>query len=596
MIRRSRFASALVVGTVLTALVAGSAAAAPTPRVLHPMGIRHPSRMVAVQRGVVTGHSTWVGPGRTLRLAGAATAEIVIDYHGSAWTVASKAAFESAVAYWSQTLTSSVPIVVSATFKSLPGTTLGQAGPSEMRENFSVNAQADTLYPIALANAIAGFDLNGADPEIEAEFDNQEPWFFGTDNVVPPNRVSFRTVVLHELGHGLGFLGSMDISSGVGWWGDLEAPFHAWIFDRFAQRGNGTPMLSYKSGSTLLKSALTSNDVYFVGTATNPRARLYAPSTYSPGSTFSHLDEKTYKQGTIDSLMTPIVNYGEGIATAGPIVLEALQDMGWGPTPDLVCHAPGDIDGDGFNDVIGVSGVGNLTRASGIGNGRLSARVDLGPGYGGTSPMVIEDMTGDGCADLVAYTKADHQLWAIPNSDGRGTWGGTWKNLGDFTAFGDITGIAATGDITGDARNDLLVRTSLGVLWRVVDDGAGSVVITRVGTSAGWNAYTEFFSAGDVDGDGIGDLYVRAKANNGTLKLFSGDGTGGLKTARSLGTDWNYYSEMFASRDLSGDELPDVVGRNPSGNLELNRTMSNGGLQSTVTILSKGWGTFKLID
>ena len=163
MIRRSRFASALVVGTVLTALVAGSAAAAPTPRVLHPMGIRHPSRMVAVQRGVVTGHSTWVGPGRTLRLAGAATAEIVIDYHGSAWTVASKAAFESAVAYWSQTLTSSVPIVVSATFKSLPGTTLGQAGPSEMRENFSVNAQADTLYPIALANAIAGIDLNGPD-------------------------------------------------------------------------------------------------------------------------------------------------------------------------------------------------------------------------------------------------------------------------------------------------------------------------------------------------------------------------------------------------------------------------------------------------
>ena len=99
-----------------------------------------------------------------------------------------------------------------------------------------------------------------------------------------------------------------------------------------------------------------------------------------------------------------------------------------------------------------------------------------------------------------------------------------------------------------------------------------------------------------MDGDGIGDLYVRAKANNGTLKLFSGDGTGGLKTARSLGTDWNYYSEMFASRDLSGDQLPDVVGRNPSGNLELNRTTVTGGLQSTVTILSKGWGAFKLID
>ncbi len=40
----------------------------------------------------------------------------------------------------------------------------------------------------------------------------------------------------------------------------------------------------------------------------------------------------------------------------------------------------------------------------------------------------------------------------------------------------------------------------------------------------------------------------------------------------------------------------DVVGRNRAGNLELNRTTATGGLEPRMTLLSKGWGTFKLID
>ena len=42
----------------------------------------------------------------------------------------------------------------------------------------------------------------------------------GLDNVVPANKISFRSTVMHELGHGLGFLGSGWVQNGKGTFGD----------------------------------------------------------------------------------------------------------------------------------------------------------------------------------------------------------------------------------------------------------------------------------------------------------------------------------------------------------------------------------------
>ena len=54
---------------------------------------------------------------------------------------------------------------------------------------------------------------------------------------------------------------------------------------------------------------------------------------------------------------------------------------------------------------------------------------------------------------------------------------------------------------------------------------------------------------------------MRTKANNGTLKLFPGNGLGGFKASKIKGTGWNFYNELFGSFDLSGDGLADIVGR-----------------------------------
>jgi hypothetical protein len=145
------------------------------------------------------------------------------------------------------------------------------------------------------------------------------------------------TVVLHELGHGLGFGGSMRVGSscgsGMGCWGlGTGYPF---TYDRFAENGSEQSLLNtslFPNPSAALAAQLTGNNIYFDGPATraannNQRAKLYAPGTWQQGSSYSHLDE--IYNNTQNALMTYSVGAAESIHSPGPIMLGMFEDMGW---------------------------------------------------------------------------------------------------------------------------------------------------------------------------------------------------------------------------------------------------------------------------
>ena len=60
----------------------------------------------------------------------------------------------------------------------------------------------------------------------------------------------------------------------------------------------------------------------------NYRAKLYAPSQFDPGSSYSHLDETIYARGDQNSLMTPFLGRGETIRKPGPITLAIFETLG----------------------------------------------------------------------------------------------------------------------------------------------------------------------------------------------------------------------------------------------------------------------------
>jgi hypothetical protein len=265
---------------------------------------------------------------------------IKVNYVGN-WPASAKNAFDFAKHIWEVTLDSPVTTVVSATWESLGTNVLGSTAPHDAIR-FTTNpapggAVINTWYPIALANKLWGKDYNGSAVEIEASFNSDFPyWYYGTDGKMAANQYDFASVALHELAHGLGFAGSMYVTSGnIGHWGNLGYPF---IFDLFAvndlnQKLTDTSL--FQNNSASLGGQLTSNKVFFNGPhamAANggQKPKLYAPAVWEQGSSFSHLDETTYPAAGGNALMTPYLNNGEVEHAPGAITMGIFQDLGWG--------------------------------------------------------------------------------------------------------------------------------------------------------------------------------------------------------------------------------------------------------------------------
>ncbi len=259
------------------------------------------------------------------------------------WPSGSQAAFSYAASIWASLLNSTVPIKINACWANLDYGVLGHSAAEGFYRDFFGAPVAGTWYPVALANALSGTDLNDvdgtdddgfnddADAEMEIAYSsNGISWYFGTDGNTPMGQYDFVSVVLHEICHALGFDGTMQVSSGLGYWGwDTGYPA---IYDRFTENGFGTGLLTYLSGSSALATQLTSNNVYFDGPNANAangnnRPKLYAPSTWQPGSSYAHLDE-TFN-GTENALMTYSLDDGESVHNPGPVTQGILKDLGW---------------------------------------------------------------------------------------------------------------------------------------------------------------------------------------------------------------------------------------------------------------------------
>lgn len=265
----------------------------------------------------------------TTQQAQAAGATFNVDYNG--FTPAARRAFQAAVDLWAARVDSAVPITVQATFAPLGTNVLGQAGPSFIWKNFRGAPRTKTWYVDAVANKRFGGQLDSA-PDIIADFSSNQPdWYFGTDGRTPDGKYDFQSVVMHELGHGLGFVGAGAVRNGEGTVRTQRLPFG---YDRFTETGGGEDLLGFPTNSTSLANELTSNAVYFDSAAVRnanggSRARLFAPERWQPGSSYSHLNERTYRQGNVNSLMTPIINDGEAIHSPGGITLAIFKGIGW---------------------------------------------------------------------------------------------------------------------------------------------------------------------------------------------------------------------------------------------------------------------------
>jgi len=129
--------------------------------------------------------------------------------------------FLHAADIWTAVLNPRVDVYVWARFVPLGTNVLGSAGPIAVEGGFDGAEYPDLWYHEALANHLQGFDTAPHDPtfqpnaadqanptdEISARFATGFNFYFGLDNNEEsvPGTVDLLAVVLHEMGHGLGF-------------------------------------------------------------------------------------------------------------------------------------------------------------------------------------------------------------------------------------------------------------------------------------------------------------------------------------------------------------------------------------------------------
>ena len=299
--------------------------------------------------------------------------------------------------------------------------------------------------------------------------------------------------------------------------------------------------------------------------------------------------------------------------------LASLKDEGTkvkGPDTDVelgqALSLNGDVDGDGVVDLLAGGPGANanqdgaawlLTAATYAGD---DANLDGGGGRmafdallsgGGSeeagSAVHLSDLDGDGYADaLIGAPEAT----VSGASAGRaylvaGPMSGTLTLSGEATLAGPTTSLGGTGgdaglavsagDVNGDGYPDALVgargaSSASGAVYVVLGGGSffsGAAARTADATLTGSGGEQAGFSvstAGDMDGDGVGDVVVGARAANsnagaaylvlgpvsGTMALASATGVSQL-TGATAGDELGHA--VAGGADVSGDGFPDVL-------------------------------------
>ncbi|WP_376695050.1 hypothetical protein [Wenzhouxiangella sp. EGI_FJ10305] len=254
---------------------------------------------------------------------------------------------EEAAARWAEFLELSVDIRVGAKFDVLDCSEtsgiLGSAGPDFVDRDFTGAPNADTWYPIALADTLRGSNTLGPDQEhigstYNVKLDDGDSaclggatWYYGLDGNVPSGEIPLFPVVLHELGHGLGFTTFVDLENGTKFNGDDDV-FMQFLRDQ--ETGKQWPTMTDQERAD---SALNNPEVVWTGSNVDEQSdivtasaafnggllRMHAPDPLEGGSSISHW--------TTDAdpalLMEPVID--GSLWDQVDLTPALLEDIGW---------------------------------------------------------------------------------------------------------------------------------------------------------------------------------------------------------------------------------------------------------------------------
>ncbi|WP_426623255.1 GH25 family lysozyme [Leifsonia sp. McL0607] len=281
-----------------------------------------------------------------------------------------------------------------------------------------------------------------------------------------------------------------------------------------------------------------------------------------------------------------------------------VLSSGWDAFTDVI--AAGDINGDHIADLLGRKPDGTLWLYAG--NGHVDGTstgynpgVQVGSAWNQFSQVLgIGDLDKDGWSDLIGF-RPDGSLWLY-----RGSASGIQPGVRvSAPGLGASDLLIAAGDANGDGRPDLLSRTSAGALLYYAGGLYAQPAFGSPQTvGSGWSIFNRVIGAGDLSGDGAPDIVSTDTAGN--LWLYQGNGSSGgvnrsYKAGVRVGWGWTNFTTILGGVDMNGDGRSDLVAVRNDGSLWLypGTGTVNAAVPSTfsggIRIGASGWGGFTKI-
>ncbi len=197
------------------------------------------------------------------------------------------------------------------------------------------------------------------------------------------------------------------------------------------------------------------------------------------------------------------------------------------------------------------------------------------------------NLAGSQHPDLVARRASDGRVFVLRT----GGLSGLGKPVVSRSLAANATAVVASPDLTGDKVGDLLVRDAEGVTAVRPGDGAGGYG-AAVRTLTAFDGLDLLTAVGDVTGDARNDVVAR-NPGNGRLFVFAGKGTGGFADRQRVPGDWTGYRSLAATGDLDGDGTADLLARDAAGALWALPGSGTGRFGSAVKVRGSwaGWGS-----
>ncbi|MEU3838423.1 VCBS repeat-containing protein, partial [Streptomyces sp. NPDC028635] len=223
--------------------------------------------------------------------------------------------------------------------------------------------------------------------------------------------------------------------------------------------------------------------------------------------------------------------------------------------------------------------------------------------YNAEQVVAAGDINGDTSPDILV--KQGKQLWAYYGNRGSRTLDGVREPVlvgnGDWDQFTVIV----PGDTNGDGLPDLWLRqNATGDIYRVygtkgsdgnVDVTAWGAAGNRVKIGSGVNAadFPTLGSSGDLNGDGIADLWARKADNSVQGWLGKVPGSDGIAFQASFPISRTQPTGTPGGTpgkpDMNGDTLGDMVVHAPDGAIAIRRKQPTGPYFDTGTYVTWGW-------